>query len=88
MTLEPNVLLVSFEISLLLTKVSIRVFDLLSYFLFHTKSSQQTSGTPMGSHLSPVVADSFIEAFQTMILDSSSYKLNVCLGYLDETNEH
>lgn len=56
-----------------------------TYFSFQGAFYQQSSGTPMGSPLSPVVADIFMEAFETVALDSSSYKPKVWFRYVDDT---
>ena len=56
-----------------------------TYFLYDGLFYKQVDGAPMGSPLSPVVANLFMEYFEEMALASSSLKPKCWLRYVDDT---
>ena len=56
-----------------------------AYFQFRGKFYEQVSGAAMGSPLSPVVANIFMEAFEQQILESCSFKPKCWFRYVDDT---
>lgn len=56
-----------------------------TYFVFDGHFYEQVEGAPMGSPLSPVVANLFLEDFETRALDSAADKPSCWLRYVDDT---
>ena len=56
-----------------------------SCFLFQGKFYEQTAGTSMGSPLSQILADIFMEKFETSSLRSADLQPSLCLRYVDDT---
>jgi hypothetical protein len=56
-----------------------------TYFYFNGNYYEQTEGTPMGSPLSPVVANLYMEKFETYALSTFPLKPKVFLRYVDDT---
>jgi len=55
-----------------------------TYFLFNKKVYKQTFGTPMGSPLSPVVADLVLQKLELSILDDFPFKPIFYFRYVDD----
>ncbi|CAG9836786.1 unnamed protein product [Diabrotica balteata] len=58
---------------------------LSTYFSFRGNFYKQISGTPNGFSLSPVIADIFMEAFESLALESYPLKPKVWFRYVDDT---
>ena len=56
-----------------------------SHFTFKGEFYQQTEGVAMGSPLSPVVANLFMEHFEKKVLDKTPHKPALWLRYVDDT---
>ena len=56
-----------------------------SCFQFQGKFYEQTAGTSMGSPLSPVLADIFMEEFENSSLNTTDLQPNMWLRYVDDT---
>ena len=56
-----------------------------TYFGFKDKIYQQLDGAPMGSPLSPIIADLYMEHFEQEAIQTSEYKPNLWLRYVDDT---
>ena len=102
--MEPEDLLISFDVVSLFTMVPIMesiellsqlfskdILDLFrtclttSYFLWDGEFYEQTDGVAMGSPLSPVIANFFMEKFEHHILDTAPLKPKVWFRYMDDT---
>jgi hypothetical protein len=55
-----------------------------TYFIYDKKFYKQISGAPMGSPLSPVVANLFMQEFETKAISSSILKPKCWLRYVDD----
>jgi hypothetical protein len=89
--------MVSFDIVSLFTKVPIReTMDLLgrhfeedvlttSYFTFNGQFYGQTDGVAMGSPLSPVIANFYMEDYEKAALESAPLKPRCWFRYGDDT---
>jgi len=55
-----------------------------TYFIFNKKVYKQTFGTPMGSPLSPVVADLILQKLESSILDNFPFKPIFYFRYVDD----
>ena len=56
-----------------------------SYFMWDGDFYEQIDGVAMGSPLSPVIANFYMERFEQLILESASLKPKVWLRYVDDT---
>jgi hypothetical protein len=56
-----------------------------TYFQMDDKFFQQEDGTAMGSSLSTIVSNIFIEHFEKLPLDSAQHKPSLWLQYVDDT---
>ena len=56
-----------------------------SYFQWNKEFYEQTDGVAMGSPLSPVVANFFMEKFEKQALDTAKLKPTIWLRYVDDT---
>jgi hypothetical protein len=56
-----------------------------TYFQVDDKFFQQKNGMAMGSSLSPVVSNIFMEYYEKLALDTAQYKPSLWLRYVDET---
>ncbi len=56
-----------------------------TYFLVEHDVYEQTYGAPMGSPLSPVLADLYMEFFEKMAINSAQYKPTLWLRCVDDT---
>ncbi|CAK9810876.1 hypothetical protein ANTPLA_LOCUS6713 [Anthophora plagiata] len=102
--LEPNDILVSFDVQSLFTNIPIQdsinilknripnnliplVHHCLTstYFLFQNQYYQQTSGTAMGSPISPVIADLYMEHLEERISKEAPLQPSTWLRYVDDT---
>lgn len=107
--IDPDDILVSFDVTSLFTKVPINdsvniIAQLLeqdgksssltllvekcltsTYFTFQGQFYKQLHGAAMGSPLSPVVANIFMEAFESQALESAELKPKVWFRYVDDT---
>ena len=45
-----------------------------TYFIFHGLFFEQTEGVAMGSQLSPVIANFFMEGFEQKVMKMATYK--------------
>jgi len=55
-----------------------------TYFLFNNNFYRQSFGAPMGSPLSPIVADLVLQKLESVILDSLPVKPNFYYRYVDD----
>jgi hypothetical protein len=55
-----------------------------TYFRVDDKFYQQKDGMAMGSALSPIISNIFMEHFEKLALDSVQYKPLLCLWYGDD----
>jgi hypothetical protein len=53
------------------------------YFQVNDKFFQQKDGMAMGSSLSPIVSNIFMEHFEKLALDSAQYRPSLWLRYVD-----
>lgn len=65
--------------------VALFEFVLTSYFLYRDKCYNQNDGVAMGSPLSPVVANLFMEAFEHSTLERAPHKPSAFRRYVDDT---
>lgn len=56
-----------------------------SYFLWNGNYYEQTEGVAMGSPISPIIANFFMERFEEKALESSVLKPAVWFRYVDDT---
>jgi hypothetical protein len=56
-----------------------------TYFEFENQLYEQIEGAPMGSPLSPVIADIYMEFFEEMAIQEAEFKPSVWLRYVDDT---
>jgi hypothetical protein len=56
-----------------------------SFFSFNGQFYEQSDGVAMGSPLSPVIANYFMEYFEEMALESATYKPLCWFPYVDDT---
>ena len=57
-----------------------------TFFTFQGEIFEQTSGVTMGSPLSPIVANLFMEKFERKALDSYALKPKFWIRFMDDTN--
>lgn len=65
--------------------VRLFVFVRTSHFLYNGHYFEQKDGVVMGSPLSPVMANFFVEFFEHKALQNAPYKPPVFLQYVDDT---
>jgi hypothetical protein len=58
-----------------------------TFFSFQGEFFEQISGVAMGSHLSPIVANLFMEKFEKRALESYPLKPSRWKRYVDDTNQ-
>jgi hypothetical protein len=63
----------------------LEVYLRTTYFQVDDKFFQQKDGMAMGSSLSPIVSNIFMENFEKLALDSAQYKPSRWLRYVDDT---
>ncbi|KAM3823585.1 uncharacterized protein M6D78_018813 [Vipera latastei] len=56
-----------------------------TYFIYNGQRYKQMEGAPMGSPLSPVIANLYMEHFETLALEKSNHKPKLWLRYVDDT---
>ncbi|XP_046394714.1 uncharacterized protein LOC124162253 [Ischnura elegans] len=56
-----------------------------TYFQYHGEFYEQSDGVAMGSHLSPAIANFFVEDFEEKALSSAPLKPLLFLQYVDDT---
>ena len=56
-----------------------------TYFLFQGKFYQQLEGTAMGSSISPIIANIFMEDLETRALSTTPHPPSLWKGYVDDT---
>ena len=64
----------------------IEVFLRSTFFSFLEEFYEQTSGVAMGSPLSPIVANIFMESFKTLALNSYPLKPKIWKRFVYDTN--
>jgi len=55
-----------------------------TFFVFNNKFYKQTFGTPMGSPLSPIVADLVLQRLELSVLNSLSFRVGFFYRYVDD----
>jgi hypothetical protein len=55
-----------------------------TYFKFNDRIYEQTNGVAMGSPLSPIIAEIFMEHLENQLLESSPFKPTMCVRYVDD----
>ena len=56
-----------------------------TYFLFQDQYFEQTKGAAMGSPVSPIVANIYMEAFEDRAINTALHPLRICRRYVDDT---
>ena len=56
-----------------------------SYFLFQGKYYEQVKGAAMGSSISPLIANLFMEEFEVKALNSCPHPPSLWLQFVDDT---
>jgi len=56
-----------------------------TYFCFNGQSYEQTDGVAMGSSLSPVIANFYMENFESRAIQQATYKPTCWYRYVDDT---
>ena len=64
-----------------LTKICLKS----TYFQFRDEFFEQLEGAPMGSPLSPIIANLFMESLEERAIESSPQKPSIWLRYVDDT---
>ena len=59
-----------------------------TYFLFQGKFYQQTEGTAMGSPISPIIANLFLENLETRALSTTPHPPSLWKRYVDDIPHH
>ncbi|GJQ77969.1 hypothetical protein Trydic_g2330 [Trypoxylus dichotomus] len=55
-----------------------------TYFTYNGQTYRQIEGAPIGSALSPIIANNFMEDFETSALDTAKYRPKLCLRHVDD----
>ena len=56
-----------------------------TYFVFQEEFYEQTRGAAMGSPISPIVANIFMEAFEKKVIETALHPLRIWKRYVDDT---
>jgi hypothetical protein len=77
------------EWSALLVEAIVELLEIgmrTTYFQVDDKFFQQKDGMAMGSSLSHIISNIFMEHFEKLVLDSAQYKPSLWLWYVDDTS--
>ena len=74
------------EVTDLETIKFVEVYLYSTFFNFQEEFYEQTSGVAMGSPLSPIVANLFMEKFENKALEAYPLKPKMWKRYVDDTN--
>ena len=57
-----------------------------TYFVFQEVFYEQTKGAAMGSPISPIVANIFMEAFENKAIETALHPPRICKRYVGDTS--